>query len=70
MDRRKKNTNWTVADAAGNSTMEGAQLAVLMDIRDELQRLNLLLHCANFLSIPRTLRTISRKLPTRRRKRS
>lgn len=54
-DTRKKNINWNVGKEA---TWEGAQLAVLMDIRDELQRLNGLLGCANFREIPRVLRTI------------
>lgn len=34
--------------------------ALLMDIRDELKRLNNLLHCSNFIGIPRTLHSIRR----------
>lgn len=44
------------------------QAAVLMDIRDELQKLNALLHCHNFTGIPTTLRSIRRAMPVRRRK--
>ena len=63
--QRKKNANWVVADKAGNSLgVEHAQIAVLMDIRDELQKLNNLLHCSNFVGIPATLKSIRRKLPT------
>lgn len=37
-DDRKKNINWTIApNADGSVTLDQAQLAVLMDIRDELQ---------------------------------
>lgn len=39
---------------------EGRRLAVLMDIRDELQRLNRLLHCVNFTSIPGEISAIKR----------
>lgn len=45
-----------------------AQLAVLMDIRDELKKLNKLLYCSNFTGIPTTLRSIRRAMPTKRRK--
>ena len=50
-------------------TWERAGIAVLMDIRDELQRLNRLLSCPNFVGIPHTLKTISRKLPAKKRAR-
>lgn len=39
-DRRRKDVNWTAADKDGATSMDGAQLAVLMDIRDELQTMN------------------------------
>lgn len=42
---------------------EQAGVEVLMDIRAELQKLNGLLHCSNFIGIPSTLRGIERKLP-------
>jgi hypothetical protein len=46
---------------------EAAQLAVLMDLRDELKRLNGLLHCSNFLAIPARLEAI--RINTRKKRR-
>lgn len=74
-DQRRKDINWTVCNADGNGqTFAGAQLAVLMDLRDELQgirdqitSLNGLLHCPNFVGIPTVLRQI-RKNTTKKRK--
>lgn len=60
-DRRKKDLNWNVADENGNvPTWERIQIAVLMDLRDELKLLNGLLRCPNFMAIPRKLDRISR----------
>lgn len=68
-DRRRANVNWLVTDEAGKIlSVDHANLAVLMDIRDEFRRLNALLHCENFQRIPRTLKGIQRKLPTPTRK--
>lgn len=81
VDRRKADVNWRVADEAGEILgVHHANLAVLMDIRDELQKLNRLLGCQSFVGIPsslrdtnvrlgnveRRLKTISRKIPTRK----
>lgn len=44
------------------------RLAVLMDIRDELKRLNQLLHCSNFVAIPHTLAAIRRNTTKKKRK--
>jgi hypothetical protein len=74
INTRKKNANWVVCDERGQTlSVEHAQLAALMDLRDELQgiradvsRLTTLLHCHNFTGIPATLRTISRKLSRRK----
>lgn len=41
---------------------------VLQDIRDELKRLNSLLHCSNFISIPQQIRQI--RLNTNRKRSS
>lgn len=48
---------------------ESIHSALLMDIRDELKRLNGLLHCANFVDIPRRLERIARNTtkPKRRK---
>ncbi len=39
-DGRYKNNNWGLNGEHGNITWERVPIAVLMDIRDELQRLN------------------------------
>lgn len=60
-------TDWETPESGNGFKWEHVSIEVLMDIRDELKRLNSLLHCSNFVGIPRTLRTISRKIPTRRK---
>lgn len=67
IDRRKKDRVWNVADENGvthSQLRDGVTVAVLMDIRDELKRLNDLLHCQNFIGMPATRCSIRRKLPT------
>ena len=60
---RFKNTDWNLPTDNGRiKTWEQAQLAVLMDIRDELQRLNNLLYCQNFIGMPHTLKRIDKRL--------
>ena len=50
---RYKNVAWIIHPGPDRvHSFGGAQLAVLMDIRDELQRLNELLHSPNFVGIP------------------
>lgn len=50
---RQKNWNWIVSDDGKFArSVEHAQLAVLMDIRDELQAVNRLLGCHR---VPRAL---------------
>jgi hypothetical protein len=51
-DTRQKNKRWRCADADGSINYEQAQLATLMDIRDELQTLVRLAEC---FRIPRAL---------------
>lgn len=63
---RHKDTNWNLGTPPG---IDGAAVAVLMDIRDELKALNAALACPRFLGIPTTLQTISRKIPARTRRR-
>jgi len=55
-DTRRRNLNWRIGE--GTVTGDQARLAVLMDIRDELQKLNRLLSCSNFTGIPDSLRAI------------
>lgn len=52
----------------GHWQWQHVQLEVLMDIRRELQRLNILLGCPRFSGIPTTLNTISKKLTKPKRK--
>lgn len=65
---RAKDRDWTIRKGEnGLHSMEGAQLAVLQDLRDELKKLNTLLACPNFIGIPKTLRDIKRcvaRIPT------
>jgi ABC-type transporter Mla MlaB component len=67
---RRKNVDWSIPDLGQTVTVDEAQLAVLMDIRDELQRLNALLHCQNFQAIPSHLRSIARNTTKARKKRA
>lgn len=55
-------TVWSLPRTATGSiqTWEAVQVAVLMDIRHELQVLNGLLGCSNFTAIPAVLRSIRR----------
>lgn len=68
-DDRFKNKDWAlpVAESGKIATWDAVKIAVLMDIRDELQKMNALLHCPNFVGIPQTLKRIDRRL-TRTRK--
>jgi hypothetical protein len=63
---RNKDISWTLPES-NNMSYEAAQLAVLMDLRDELKRLNGLLHCSNFLAIPARLEAI--RINTRKKRR-
>ena len=56
---RNKDLNWNLKDSIGNNaTYDDAQLAILMDLRDELKHLNSILDCPNFQAIPELLRSI------------
>lgn len=68
-DRRRANVSWNVADEDGRvRSWDRVAVAVLMDIRDELQRLNQLLHCSNFIDIPRRLSKIAANTTRPKRK--
>lgn len=75
LPKRHKDANWTIPESAdGTTPYEGAQLAVLMDIRDELKKNNR--HLATIVSrtgcyrIPRALDALhSMGVAARRRKR-
>lgn len=68
-DTRHKNQEWNIGDTLNGVSWNQVQCAVLMDIRDELQRMNAILHCSNFLAIPRKLDDIKRNTAKRRKTR-
>ena len=64
-DRRLRDRLWNVAELDGtpyDDVRDGVLVAVLMDIRDELQQINSRLDCSDTRSIPVTLRSIRRAL--------
>jgi hypothetical protein len=70
---RHKNKDWNLSGSEENGrskdvSAEHLPVAVLMDIRDELQVLNRLLACPNFIDIPNILRAIRRNTTKPRRK--
>lgn len=66
-DTRYKNALWVIRTSSdGTLCHSSAQIAVLMDIRDELQTLNSTLSCPNFLAIPAKLDAIRRNTSKRR----
>jgi hypothetical protein len=70
-DTRHKNSRWELpADGTGRLEWTHVQVALLMDIRDEMQRLNNIIGCTNFLAIPYHLEEIRKNTRRpRRRKR-
>ena len=63
--RMHKDAEWNINDNRGTTTWEKVPIAVLMDIRDEaklirleLEKMNGLLHCPNFIEIPQRLNRI------------
>lgn len=67
---RHKDTEWTLAEEGltGGLTWEQVGIAVLMDIRDELKRLNAAIYCQNALAIPALLRNIDRNTKPKRKR--
>jgi hypothetical protein len=73
-DTRRANARWKVV-TTDNELWQPAQydymqLATLMDIRDELQALNSVFQCPNFLAIPHKLDRIVKNTTKPRRKRA
>ena len=63
MSHKKQNVEWTLhTNENGSTPYEDAILAVLMDIRVELQNLNRLLRCPNFTGMPKSLERINKRL--------
>ena len=65
-ETRFKDIDWVLGSTA---CWERATVALLMDCRDELKKLNRLMGCENFVAIPRILRDIKRNTTKPRRKR-
>jgi hypothetical protein len=54
-----RNLHWSIwRDEEGSAEPDQVQIAVMQDIRDELQKLNELLGCINFRNIPHVLTAI------------
>jgi hypothetical protein len=65
---RHKNLLWNLTELVNNGlNCPEIQIALLMDIRDEMRSLNQLLHCPNFVGIPRKLDSIRRNTFRKRR---
>lgn len=63
--RKCKNIQWQTPDVLD---WQHASIEVLMDIRDELQTLNRLLGCQNFIDVPNILRRIDANTKKRRKR--
>ena len=68
-----KNANWDLSDNTDPkriASWQHVQIAVLMDIRDELKALNQVFRCPRFLELPNTLKAIEKntRKPIRRKK--
>lgn len=70
-DTRHKNIKWILPDPA---PWDAVKTAVLMDIRDELQKvvtelqsLNRVFNCSNFLALPTAVRAIAKNTTKRPR---
>lgn len=69
-DTRQKDGAWEIkTDAMGMFSWPQVTVAVLMDVRDELKRINSALYCPNALAIPEMLRQIKNNTKRRRAKR-
>lgn len=70
MGTRLKDVDWKPGTNNGTATTwENVQVAVLLDIRDELKRLNSLLYCHNTTAIPQILRRIQKNTTKPKKKR-
>ena len=71
VDRRQAGRDWQVLNERGDwyqGSYAGASLAVLMDVRDELRKLNAVFACPNFLAVPSVLRGVEKNTRKPRRK--
>lgn len=63
---RHQNLEWNLPDKCG--TWTEVQVALLMDIRSELRKLNSIIGCPNFIEIPKLLRAIRKNTAKRKYK--
>lgn len=71
---RHKDVDWNLPEGTPNGkgnnihSCNSIHSAILMDIRDELKRLNNRIQCHDFLQIPRVLRAIQRNTGKKKKK--
>lgn len=67
---RHRGVQWRLPGHDSDQTVDNVVVnqALLMDIRDELQKLNRVFACPDFIAIPRTLTRIARNTTKKRRK--
>ena len=67
---RRKDVDWHIPSGKVGDipTPEQACIAVLMDIRDELKKLNIIVGCSNAIDIPNILRRIDENTKKAKRK--
>lgn len=62
-----RNMEWDIhINDDGTWPSEKVTIALLVDLRAELRRLNTLLHCSNFIDIPHKLERIKRNTTKRK----
>lgn len=62
-----RDTDWNVTIDGNSWSHDQIHMALLVDIRRELKKLNAVFACPNFLEVPRTLRDIKRNTAKRKR---
>lgn len=71
---RHKDVDWNLPEGTPNSKggnthrWDSIHAAILMDLRDELKRLNSRIQCHEFIGIPRVLRAIQRNTAKKKKK--
>lgn len=64
--RSEYGTDWRHTQSErGTYSYEQVHAILLQEIRDELKRLNALLHCSNFTQLPQVVRRLDRRLSTK-----
>lgn len=63
-----RNVNWHVwQEDDGKYGNDAVMRAIMLDIREELKRLNRVLNCPNFIEVPAILRAIKQNTKKRRK---